>query len=126
MKYILLNAFGEEYLGATSIDCCDVCKMDFQLVDMTEELKIVVNAIAVVGCKGELKIVRWIRRSSLQRTEEYDKNSLFYGNFKGKPEIWWQKCIRQCHPHCHVTGYVQKELKCIRTLFNSGCIGCTS
>jgi len=45
-REILLNAFGEEYFGATNIDCCDVCKMDFQLVDMTEEL----NTIVAVGC----------------------------------------------------------------------------
>ena len=109
-REILLNAFGEECFDATTVvDCCDVCKMSVQFVDMREELKIVVDAITVVGCKGELKIVQWIRGSSLQWTAEYNKKSLSYGNFKGKSELWWRKFIRQCH----VTGYIQKELKCI-------------
>ena len=108
-REILLNAFKEECLENDNTDCCDVCKMDVQLVEMTEELKILVDAINAVDCKGELKIVQWIRGSSLKWTEEYDKRNFSYGNFKGKPEIWWRKFIRQCH----VTGYVQKELKCI-------------
>ena len=108
-REILLNAFKEECLENDNTDCCDVCKMDVQLVEMTEELKILVDAINAVGCKDELKIVQWIRGSSLKWTEEYDKRNFSYGNFKGKPEIWWRKFIRQCH----VTGYVQKELKCI-------------
>ena len=108
-REMLLDAFGEECVNTANADCCDVCKMDFQLVDMTEELKVVVNAISVLGCKGELKTVQWIRGSSLQWTEEYEKKSFSYGNFKGKSEIWWRKFIRQCH----VTGYVQKELKCM-------------
>ena len=78
-------------------------------MDMTEELRILVDAITVVGSKGEVKIVQWIRGSSLQWSSEYDKTTLSYGNFKGRSEIWWRKFIRQCH----VIGFIDKELKSI-------------
>ena len=74
-----------------SVTCCDVCKINPQLVDTTEELRILVDAITVVGSKGEVKIVQWIRGSSLQWTSEYDKRTLSYGNFKGRNEICWHK-----------------------------------
>ena len=74
-REILLNAFKEECLENDNTDCCDVCKMDVQLVKMAEELKILVDAINALGCKGELKIVQWIHGSSLKWTEEYDKRN---------------------------------------------------
>ena len=49
---------------------------------MTEELRILVDAITAVGglgSKGEAKIVQWIRGSSLQWTSEYDETTLSYG-----------------------------------------------
>lgn len=110
-REIFLDAFGEECIqdDVHSVACCDVCKINPQLVDMTEKLRILVDAITVVGSKGEVKIVQWIRGSSLQWTSEYDKTTLSYGNFKGRSEIWWRKFIRQCH----VTGFIEKELKSI-------------
>ena len=59
---IFLDAFGEECIqdiDVHSIACCDVCSNP-QLVDMTEELRILFDAITVVGSKGEVKIVQWI------------------------------------------------------------------
>ena len=109
---IFLDAFGEDSLQDDDVRpaaCCDVCKTTPQLVDMAEELRILVDAITVVGSKGEVKIVQWIRGSALQWTSEYDKSTLSYGNFKGKSEIWWRKFIRQCH----VVGLIEKELKSI-------------
>ena len=111
-REIFLDAFGEERLqndDVQSVACCDVCKTNPQLVNMTEELRILADAITVVGSKGEVKIVQWIRGSSLQWTSEYDKTTLSYGNFKGRSEIWWRKFIRQCH----VMGFIEKELKSI-------------
>ena len=111
-REIFLDAFGEERIqdvDVHSVACCDVCKMNPQLVDMTEELRILVDAINynVVGSKSEVKIVQWIRGSSLQWTSEYNKTTHSYGNFKGRSDIWWQKFIRQCH----VMGFIEKELK---------------
>ena len=91
-REIFLDSFGEEcmqHADVYSVACCDVCKSSPQLVDTTEELRILVDAITVVGSKGEVKIVQWIRDSSLQWTSEYDKTTLSYGNFKGRSEIWW-------------------------------------
>ena len=59
---IFLDAFGEKCIqdiDVHSIACCDVCSNP-QLVDMTEELRILFDAITVVGSKGEVKIVQWI------------------------------------------------------------------
>ena len=42
-------------LADDNVKCCDVCKIDVQLVKMTEELKILVKAINAVGSKGKLK-----------------------------------------------------------------------
>ena len=102
------------FLGGNSLQdderpvvCCDVRKTRPQLVDMAEELRILVDAITVVGSKRGVKITQWIRGSSLQWTSENDKSTLSYGNFKGKSEIWWQKFIRQCH----VVDSIKKELK---------------
>ena len=70
---IFLDAFGEECIqdaDVHSVACCDVCKMNPQLVDMTEELRILVDALNVVGSKGEVKIVQWVRSSSLEWTSE--------------------------------------------------------
>ena len=57
------------------IACCDICKMNPQLVDITDELRILVDTITVVGSKGEVKIIHWIHGSSLQWTSEYDKTT---------------------------------------------------
>ena len=69
---LFLDAFGEECIQDSnmhSVSCCDVCKINPQLADMTEELRLLVDAITVVGSKGEVKIVQWIH-GSLQWTSE--------------------------------------------------------
>ena len=98
-----------QHADVYSVACCYVCKSSPQLVDMTEELRILVDAITVVGSKGEVKTVQWICGSSLHWTSQYDKTTLSYGNFKGRSEIWWRKFIRPCH----VIGFIDKELKSI-------------
>jgi len=63
------DTFGEECMQEAdvhSVASCDVCEINPILVDMTEELRILLDAITVVGSKGEVKIVQWIRGSSLQ------------------------------------------------------------
>ena len=84
---IFLDVFGEECnnqciqdADVHSVACYDVCKMNPQLVDITEELRILFDAINVVGSKGEVKIVQWIHGSSLQWTSEYDKMTQSYSN----------------------------------------------
>ena len=109
---IFLDAFMEECMqddDVKPVACCDVCKMSPPLVNLKEELRILVDAITTVGSKGEVKIVQWIRGSTLQWTSEYDKTALSYGNYKGRSEMWWRKFIRQCH----VMSYVEKELRSI-------------
>ena len=111
-REVLLTSFGENSDTDTDKDtdnCCDVCKMEIQLQDMSEELKIVVDAINNIGAKGEVKLVQWIRGSSVAWTSSYNRKLMSYGNFKGKSEMWWRKFIRQCH----VAGYVDKQLKSI-------------
>jgi len=63
--------------------------------------------VDTVGEKGELKIVQWIRGSSLAWTNQYNKNSMSYGNSHNHSEKWWRTFVRQCH----VLGLVQKQLR---------------
>lgn len=111
-RKVLLSSFGENFDTEADKDtdnCCDVCRMEIQLQDMSEELKIVVDAINNVGAKGEVKIAQWIHGSSVAWTLSYNRKSMSYGNFRGKSEMWWREFIRQCH----VAGYVDKQLKSI-------------
>ena len=43
------------------------------------ELCTLINAVDTFGEKGELKVVQWIRGSSLAWTDQYDKNAISYG-----------------------------------------------
>ena len=61
-RRLLLNAFGEkDTLTSATGDCCDVCLQTKPIEDFKEELKILLDVLNQVGCKGELKIAEWIR-----------------------------------------------------------------
>lgn len=51
---------------------CDVCKMEIQLQDMSEEPEIVVDAINSIDAKEEVKIAQWIHGSSVPWTLEIE------------------------------------------------------
>ena len=107
-RRLLLNAFGEkDTLTSVIGDCCDVCLQTKPIEDFKEELKILLDALNQVGCKGELKIAEWIRGSSISWTNSYDKSSLSYGNNRGKDLQFWRMFIKQCH----VMSFVQLELR---------------
>jgi len=106
--------FGEESCFTECSDgmTCDVCEMNAsnsgeELLEVTTELKTLVNAIDVLGVKGELKISQWIRGSNAAWTQEYNKLALSYGNFKGHSEAWWRLFIKICYS----LGFVHRELK---------------
>ena len=61
--------------------------MNSQLMDVTGELRTLVDAINVVGSKGEVKNVQWI-------TTEYDKTTLSYGNFNSQKFCWKQNSLK--------------------------------
>ena len=107
-RKILLNAFGETDTPASAAgDCCDVCLQSKPVEDYKEELKILIDALSQVGCKGELKIAEWVRGSSISWTNAYNKNCLSYGNSRGKDLAFWRTFIKQCH----VMSFVQLELR---------------
>ena len=100
-RKVLLDMFGEESCFTECSDgmTCDVCEMNAsnsgeELLEVTTELKTLVNAIDVLGVKGELKISQWIRGSNAAWTQEYNKLALSYGNFKGHSEAWWRLFIK--------------------------------
>ena len=68
-----------------------------------------INAVDTFGEKGELKVVQWIRGSSLAWTDQYDKNAISYGKSHHHSEKWWCTFIHQCH----VLGLVQKQLRSV-------------
>jgi superfamily II DNA helicase RecQ len=78
-------------------DCCDVCKGEERdLEDFKEELKILVDALKIIGAKGEVKIAEWIRGSAKAWTEQYDKQSFSYGNHREHDLEFWRNFMRQC------------------------------
>ena len=86
-REFLLTSFGENSDTDTDKDtdnCCDVCKMEIQLQDMLEELKIVVDAINNIGA---VKLAQWICGSSVAWTSSYN-GKMSYRNFKRKSEMW--------------------------------------
>ena len=79
----LLSSFGEDAAENNDGDnCCDVCKMEIRLQDMTEELSIVADAITTIGAKGEVKIAQWIRGSSVAWTSSFNRKSVIW-KFQG-------------------------------------------
>ena len=107
-RRLLLNAFGEVDTPTRATgDCCDVCLQSKPVEDFKEELKILIDALNHVGCKGELKIAEWIRGSSMSWTNAYDKTCLSFGNNKGRDLMFWRRFIKQCH----VMSFLQLELR---------------
>ena len=111
-RKILLGMFNEEECCAISSgSCCDVCEAKAQnqyvLEDCRKELKILIDALDKVGCKGEVKISEWIRGSKISWTDAFDKFSISYGNHQGKGIGYWRSFIKQCH----VSSLIQLELK---------------
>ena len=93
-----------------SVTCYDVCKMNAQLEDMTEELRILVDEITAVGSKCEVKIVQWTCGFSLQRTSEIiNMIRQFSLMVFSKEQVRFGKLIRQSH----VNGFIEKELESI-------------
>lgn len=93
-RTMLLELFGETQQPTEDCNnpkCCDVCELKANAAgtdtDLTEEFTILHNAISGIGNKGELKLAQWIRGSMLAWTNEYNKQELSYGNFKGHSEM---------------------------------------
>ena len=98
-RKILLELFGEEESCAISSgNCCDVCQTTVTChEDCKEELKVLIDALDKLGCKGEVKISEWIRGSKVSWTDAFDKYYLSYGNHQGKDINHWRRFIKQCH-----------------------------
>ena len=106
-----MDVFGEESNPSNaSGDCCDVCmhknSNETEYTDHIEELKILLDALKTIGCKGEVKLAEWIRGFKLQWTDAFIKQCLSYGNHKNKDMIFWRISIKQCH----IMSLVQMEL----------------
>ena len=114
-RQTLLELFAEDTVKSTDMDvnCCDVCQGSTcnktTNVDCKRELAVLVNAIDTIGEKGEVKLAQWIRGTSLQWTNDFDKTSMSYGNAMGHSKMWWRLFMRQCH----VLGLLRKELRSI-------------
>ena len=79
-RQLFLDLFGEGYSKLSeNSHCCDVCDTEVTMHDCNAELCTLINAVDTVGEIGELKVVQWIRGSSLVWTDQYDKNSISYG-----------------------------------------------
>ena len=50
-----------------------------------------------VGNKGELKVSEWIRGSKSPWTDSYNKESLSYGNHRGRDINFWHRFMKQCY-----------------------------
>ena len=97
---MILELFGEdETMPEYNSDCCDVCKNSTSAVscDHKEELKILMNALDELGCKGEVKVAEWIRGSKVSWTNAHNKQAFSYGNHLGKDITFWRTFIKQCH-----------------------------
>lgn len=90
-------------------DCCDVRKSETNVSDHKQELKILIDAMDIIGSKGEVKIAEWIRGSNITWTDMHNKKALSYGNHCGKDINFWRQFIKQCH----VKSLIKLELKSI-------------
>ena len=109
-RKMILELFGEdEAMPEYSSDCCDVCKNSTSAVSCNhkEELKILMNALDELGCKGEVKVAEWIRGSKVSWTNTHNKQAFSYGNHLGKDITFWRTFIKQCH----VVSLIKLELK---------------
>ena len=106
----ILDLFDEKETEATSLgECCDVCRKapQVQLSDYKKEMKVLINALDEVGCKGEVKVAEWIRGSNISWTDSHNKKPFSYGNHCGKSITFWRTFIKQCH----VLSLISFELK---------------
>ena len=111
-RRVLLEGFQDPAtLSESCSECCDVCERktecDLDITDLTEELKILINAIDTLRQKGQKKISEWIRGTSLVWTQPYNKQCTSYGNHRGHSQNWWQTFMKQYH----VVGLVNRKLK---------------
>ena len=92
-------------------NCCDVCELTAESTeadhDLTEELRILYDAVQTLGSKRRAK--DYSVNNGLAWTNAYNKSCISYGNSQGHSEKWWRLFIRKCH----VLGVVKKELKSI-------------
>ena len=62
-RQVLLDLFGEDASSLASIreSCCDVYSQSKEVwvTDCVKELKVLIDAIDVVGDKGEVKLAQW-------------------------------------------------------------------
>ena len=111
-RQMIVNLFGEEDTEPTSLgDCCDVCKTHTNVSDHKQELKVLIDALDVLGSKGEVKVSEWIRGSNISWTDMHDKKAMSYGNHCGKDINFWIQFIKQCH----VKSLIKFEFKSMIT-----------
>ena len=67
----------------------------------------ILDALECIGPKGEVKVGEWIRRSAISWTNQYNKESLSYGNHQGHDLEFWRMFMRQCH----ILGLVDYKLQ---------------
>ena len=111
-REMLLELFEEDPAIIADADktCCDVCELEqIGTEDRFEELKMLHDAIEVLGQKGEVKLAQWLRGTSLAWGNKFNKQAYSYGCSAMHSEKWWRTFMRQCH----VLGLVNKELKSI-------------
>ena len=108
-RKMLLELFGESEPPTYETSCCDVCNMDSgkPMHPFNEELKILVDTLRQIGKKGEVKVAEWIRGSSVEWTNAYNKQAFSYGNHRNHTLEQWRLFIRQCH----VLGLIKYELR---------------
>ena len=111
-RQLLLDLVGEkETEMIANGPCCDICiAKEESLIhydDYKEELKILIDALDQVGCKGEIKVCEWIRGSQISWTNEYNKNAMSYDNHRSKDFNFWRSFMKQCH----CVGAVKLEFK---------------
>ena len=116
-REILLEAFQDPCnIKFGNVACCDVCEQTSQaeiqtMVDYAEELQILISTIDTIGEKADKKLAQWIRGSSLEWADNFDKSSSSYGNFKGHSELQWRTFMRQCYVQGLVNGQLKSMIK---------------
>ena len=95
-SYYILELFSESADNAlTDGPCCDVCQNseNYRTEDYKKELKILLDALECIGLKGEVKVGEWIRGSAISWTNQYNKESLSYGNHQGHDVKNFGECL---------------------------------
>ena len=97
---MLLELFEEDPAIIADADktCCDVYELEqIGTEDRFEELKMLHDAIEVLGQKGEVKLAQWLRGTSLAWGNKFNKQAYSYGCSAMHSEKWWRTFMRQCH-----------------------------